>query len=401
MTLVRLFCLLPLAGLLALCGCSEKKPETATKPATAQPTPAPKPPPVGLVTSVGGRGDQSFNDSALRGLELWAAGKRYSPGGYVNVSKEELQESIPQDLRNRQPPLSPLSIQPLVLQSRTQEDYEPNFQLLVDQGVTLAIGTGFMLMQSVKTVAKRNPNAKFLLIDTPLLDEKGAPISLPNVRSVVFREEQGSFLVGALAGLATQTNTVAFVGGMEIPPVKKAEIGFRSGVMATNPKAKVLVVYTGSFDNVAAGKQVGQDLLLKKVDVIFQGAGSDGLGVIQAVKEARAAGKQVFAIGVDSDQFHLAPNAVLTSMLKRVDLAVYEAIRDSTSGAFQGGDRVMGLKESGVTYAEVRLEFPGKAEALQKVEALRHKVAAGEIKIPVNAAELATFQVAPGVPARP
>jgi basic membrane protein A and related proteins len=262
----------------------------------------------------------------------------------------------------------------------------------VDQQVALSIGAGFMLMQSVKTVAQRNPKAKFLLIDTPLFDEKGTPVSLPNVRTVVFREEQGSFLVGALAGLATKTNSVAFVGGMEIPPVKKAEVGFRAGVMTTNPKAKILAVYTGSFDNVAAGKQVGQDLLIKKVDVIFQGAGSDGLGVIQAVKEARDAGKQVFAIGVDADQYHLAPNAVLTSMVKHVDLAVYETIRESTTSGFKAGDLVMGMKEGGVSYAEVRLDFPGKSEALQKVEALRQKISAGEIKVPANAAELATFK---------
>ena len=117
--------------------------------------------------------------------------------------------------------------------------------------------------------------------------------------------------------------------------------------------------------------------------------------VAEAPKEARDAGKQVFAIGVDSDQYHLAPNAVLTSMLKRVDLAVYETIRDSVSGAFNGGDLIMGMKQGGVTYAEVRLDFPGKVEALQRVEALRQKIAADEIKVPVNAAELASFKLAP------
>ncbi len=113
---------------------------------------------------------------------------------------------------------------------------------------------------------------------------------------------------------------MGFVGGMEIPLIKKFEAGFRAGVQTTNPTAQVLVAYTGSFDNVAAGKQVAQDLMAKGADVVFQAAGSDGLGVIQAVKEARAAGKNVYVIGVDSDQSHLAPDAVLTSMVKRVDL---------------------------------------------------------------------------------
>jgi basic membrane protein A and related proteins len=275
------------------------------------------------------------------------------------------------------------------------EDYEPNLQTLVDEGVSLAVGVGFMLENAVETVARRNPDAKFLLIDSPLVSADGKPYTLPNVRTVMYREEQGSFLVGALAGLASKNNKVGFVGGMEVPLIKKFEAGFRAGVAATNPKATVLVNYTGSFDNVAAGKQVGQDLVQKGADVVYHAAGSDGMGVIQAVKEARAAGKAVYVIGVDSDQSHLAPEAVLTSMLKRVDLGVYEAVRDLSQGKLTGGDVMLGLKEGGVTYAPVRVEFPGKAEALQKVEALRQRVIAGELKVPATAADLAAFQVAP------
>src|SRR5215467_13692625 len=166
---------------------------------------------VGLVTDIGGRGDQSFNDSALRGLETWAAGKKFTGSGYRDATPEEIKSSIPSDLSNVQPPIELLPIEPLVLQSKAQEDYEPNLQLLVDQGVALAIGTGFMLENAVKTVAKRNPSSQFLLIDSPLLDAQGKPISAPNVRTVIFREEEGSFLVGALAGLVTKANRVAFV----------------------------------------------------------------------------------------------------------------------------------------------------------------------------------------------
>jgi basic membrane protein A len=175
---------------------------------------------------------------------------------------------------------------------------------------------------------------------------------------------------------------------MEVPLIKRFEAGFRAGVAATNPKATVLVNYTGSFDNVAAGKQVGQDLVTKGADVVYHAAGSDGMGVIQAVKEARAAGKNVFVIGVDSDQSHLAPEAVLTSMLKRVDLGVYEAVRDLAQGKLEGGDVVLGLKEGGVTYAPVRVEFPGKAEALQKVEELRTRIVAGELQVPTHPSQL-------------
>lgn len=349
---------------------------------------------VGLVTDVGGRGDHSFNDSALRGLELWAAGMKLEGSRYLPAAPGDIQASLSADLAQRA--IQPVGITPLVVQSKAQEDYEPNLQLLVDQGAELTIGTGFMLENAVEAVARRNPRARFLLIDSPLLDAKGQPVSLPNVRTVVFREEEGSFLVGALAGLVSQQQ-IGFVGGMEIPLIKKFEAGFRAGVKTTNEAAaeKMLINYTGSFDNVAAGKQIAQDMIAKGADVVFHAAGSDGLGVIQAVKEARAAGKTVYAIGVDSDQHHLAPEAVLTSMVKRVDLAVFEAAKDLVDGKLTSGDRALGLKEGGVGYAEVRIDFPGKQEALEKVEALRRRIIAGEIKVPSNPTELAEFKVAP------
>lgn len=355
------------------------------------PTPdAPKPPKgltVGLVTDVGGRGDQSFNDSALRGLEAWSAGQKSVDGKYVALSPEERKASVPAELEAR---IVTLGIKPIVVQSKAQEDYQPNLQLIVDQGADLTVGTGFMLENAVETVARQNPGSKFLLIDSPILDAKGAPQPLPNVRTVVFKEEEGSFLVGALAGLVAK-DKVGFVGGMEIPLIKKFEAGFRAGVKTTNPKATVLVQYTGSFDNVAHGKQAAQDLVSKGCEVVFHAAGSDGNGVIQAIKEARAAGKNVFVIGVDSDQSHVAPEAVLTSMVKRVDLAVWQAVSDLKAGAFTAGDVTMGLKEGGVTYAPVRVEVPEKAAVLEKVEALRAKVVAGEVKVPSNTTDLEAF----------
>lgn len=380
MTLTRLF----LVAALALTACKKDQPP-APPPGTAPS--APKPAVVGLVTDVGGRGDQSFNDSALRGLEAWAANQKSVDGKYVPLTAEERKASLPPELAER---VTPVLIKPVVVQSKAQEDYQPNLQLIVDQGAELTVGTGFMLENAVETVAKQNPTAKFLLIDSPIMDAKGAVISLPNVRTVVFKEEEGSFLVGALAGLVAK-DKVGFVGGMEIPLIKKFEAGFRAGVKTTNPKATVLVQYTGSFDNVAAGKQAAQDLVSKGCEVIFHAAGSDGNGAIQAVKEAHAAGKAVYAIGVDSDQSHLAPDAVLTSMVKRVDLAVWQAASDLKAGAFTAGDVTMGLKEGGVTYAPVKLELPDKAAALQKVEALRAKIVAGEVKVPSNTADLERF----------
>jgi len=342
---------------------------------------------VGLVTDIGGRGDQSFNDSALRGLEAWSADQKSVDGKYVALSADERKATVPAELTER---VKSVGIKPIVVQSKAQEDYQPNLQLVVDQGADLTIGTGFMLENAVETVAKQNPGAKFLLIDSPILDAKGAPQSLPNVRTVVFKEEEGSFLVGALAGLVAK-DKVGFVGGMEIPLIKKFEAGFRAGVKTTNPKASVLVQYTGSFDNVAHGKQAAQDLVSKGCEVVFHAAGSDGNGVIQAIKEARAAGKTVYVIGVDSDQSHLAPDAVLTSMVKRVDLAVWQASADLKAGTFTATDVIMGLKAGGVTYAPVRVDFHEKAAVLAKVEALREKVVAGKVKVPSNVGELDGF----------
>jgi basic membrane protein A len=372
----------------------QQQPQAAATPPTP---PKPKTYSVGLVVDLGGRGDHSFNDAALRGLELWGAGKKYEGGGYVAASPEEIKQSITSDLAGLQPPITAQPIEPQVIQSKSPEDYEPNLQLLVDQPVDLVIGNGFLLEPAVETVAKKNPNSKFLLVDSVLLDAENKPYSLPNVRTVTFKEHEGSFLVGALAGLVSKTGKVGFVGGMEVPIIKKFEAGYRAGVKTTNPKAEqgLMAVYTGSFNNVAAGKQVAQDLIKKGADVIFQAAGADGLGVIQAVKEAKAAGKTVYVIGVDSDQSHVAPDVVLTSMLKHLDLAIYNAIRDLAEGKFSAGDHTLGLKEGGVGYAEVRVDFPGKAEALQKVEALRQRVNSGELKVPATKEELSAFQATP------
>jgi basic membrane protein A and related proteins len=372
--------------LLMLPACKRPKEPPAvadkTSPAAGAAPAAAEKPRIGLVLGLGGRGDQSFNDSALRGLELWAGGLKPVGTGYQEASAQERQESLGPELAQRQPPLAPLGITPVVIQSRVAEDYEPNLRLLVEQEVPLALAVGFMLEGAVEAVAAKSPHTHFLLVDSPLINEKGEVYTLPNVRTVVYRSEEGCFLVGALAGLVTKEGKIGFVGGMEIPLVRQFEAGFRAGVAATNPKATVVASYTGSFTNFALGKQVGQDLVAKGMDVIFAAAGVDGLGAIQAVKEARDAGKTVYVMGVDSDQSHLAPKAMLTGALKRVDLAVYEAVRDQLQGRFQGGSQVLGLKEGAVGLAPVRLDFPGKEEALRKVEALKAKIIAGEIQVP-------------------
>src|SRR6266702_1292097 len=185
---------------------------------------------VGLALDVGGRGDQSFNDGALRGLEPLPDGEYRRLLGPLALPHLGI------------PP-------PLVLQGKAQEDYEPNLQLLVDQGAELVVGVGFMMEPATRKAARDNPRAKFLLIDSPVLDDAGKPTTLPNVRAVVFREHEGSFLAGALAGELTRTGKLGFVGGMQLPLIQKFEVGFRAGLRTVNPAAArdVLVAYTGSF----------------------------------------------------------------------------------------------------------------------------------------------------------
>jgi basic membrane protein A and related proteins len=344
---------------------------------------------VGLALDVGGRGDQSFNDGALRGLEAMAAGLRYTARGYEPLADPEYRKLLPGMA------LPHLGIPPpIVLQGKAQEDYEPNLQLLVDQGAELVVAVGFMMEAATRRVARGNPHAKFLLIDSPVLDETGRPITLPNVRAVVFREHEGSFLAGALAGELTRTGKVGFVGGMQLPLIQKFEVGFRAGLRAVNAAAArdVLVAYTGTFDDERKGVEVGRDLYQRGCDIVFHAAGLDGLGVIKAAEQA---GRLV--IGVDSDQSHVAPHNVLTSMVKRADLVVYEAVRDAVQGKFTGGDVVLGLGDGALGLAPLggdadpAINEQARTAAMRDVEILRTAIVSGRIAVPATPTELARF----------
>ena len=346
---------------------------------------------VGLALDVGGRGDQSFNDGALRGLEAMAAGLKYGARGYTPLPDDEYRQLLPLDMPPAQFPHLAIP-QPLVLSGKAQEDYEPNLQLLVDQGSELTVAVGFMMEPAVRAVAAKNPQAKFLLIDSPVLDAAGKPTVLPNVRAVVFRENEGSMLAGALAGELTRGGKIGFVGGMQLPLIRKFEAGFRAGVKTVNPSATVLVAYTGTFDDEKKGVEVGQDLYARGCDIVFHGAGLDGLGVIKAAQQA---GKLV--IGVDSDQAHVAPHNVLTSMVKHADLAVYLAVRDVMAGSFAGGDVVLGLKEAGVGLSPLGGDALAaitpdlRAQAMADVEKLRAAIISGKVQAPATLDELAKF----------
>jgi basic membrane protein A and related proteins len=301
-----------------------------------------------MVTDVGGLGDKSFNDSAYRGLQR----AQSQLGALVSV-----------------------------LQSRSVSDYEPNLSALAQRGDALVFAIGFLMHDSLNDVAPRFPQTHFAIIDS-VVDQ-------PNVTSVTFREEESSFLAGVLAGLVTKTNTVAFLGGIQSPLIEKFEAGFTAGVRSANPKAQVLVKYTGSFDDVAAGKEYASVLYDQGADIIYAAAGKCGLGAIDEVKN-RPAG--FYVIGVDSDQDALAPGKVLTSALKHVDNAVYALAVAASKGRIPTGHVVLGLKEGGVgltTMRYTRSVVP--ARALVILARYQHAIITGELSVPSTASELATF----------
>ncbi|MCR4428803.1 MAG: BMP family ABC transporter substrate-binding protein [Caldiserica bacterium] len=337
---------------------------------------------VGLVTDVGGRGDKSFNDSALRGLEDWAAGWAL--------------ETVPADLANVG--ITSLDVNPVIVESKANEDYVPNLtKMAADEKCDLVIAVGFMLTSAVQEVSAQFPDTKFMLIDGVITDENFNVLDPypANVVSYTFKEHEGSFLVGALAGYMTKNNIVGFIGGMEVPIIKKFEAGYKAGVMTANPDAQVLVGYTGNFTSADDGKKLAVAQFGQNADIIFAAAGACGIGVIEAAKEK---GEGYFAIGVDSDQDYMAPGRVLTSMIKHVDLAVWLACKSVIDGTFQGGIVDLGVKEGGVNHSLLTYTkdiIP--QEVLDKVARIRDMIASGVIVVPDTLEKLAEFK-APAIP---
>jgi basic membrane protein A len=302
---------------------------------------------IGLVFDVGGKGDKSFNDSAYRGLE-WAK----------NGSDEY--EALPINFTTIEP-------------GSGGAGRESAMRMMAAQGFDLVIGVGYLFSDTARSLAESFPNVNFAVVDYTGGDE--APPS--NLVGLSFKEQQGSFLVGALAAMKTETDKVGFVGGMASPLIKKFEAGFRSGAWYVNPDLEISSKYVGTtgsaFANPAKGKELAKAMFNDNMDVIYHAAGLSGSGVIEAAGESGN-----YAIGVDSDQNYLAPGHVLTSMLKRVDVSVYKTIKNVVNGEFEGGrNRTFGLAENGVDYAldvfnRVE-EFPEQVEQLE---------ATGEVSLP-------------------
>jgi basic membrane protein A len=317
---------------------------------------------VGLVFDVGGRGDKSFNDAAFLGIE--------------RAVRE-------------------LGIEAQYLEPGDGSDRESGIRLLAAAGFDLVIGVGFMFSDDMYTVAREYPKVRFACVDYAKFGPGGFVEPPPNMVALKFREEEGAFLVGAVAALTSRSGTVGFVGGMDIPLIRRFEAGYRAGVGRVCARCRVVAGYAGvtadAFKNPAKGKELGLAQYGAGADVIFHASGSTGLGVFEAARE-----RGRYAIGVDADQWREAPGRILTSMIKRVDVAVFETVRAVIDGTFHGGVSTFGLKERGIDYVydDHNRALVGAATH-HRVEALRQAIITGNLAVPTTAAPASAPTSAP------
>ena len=306
---------------------------------------------LGMVTDVGGLGDKSFNDSAYNGL-----------------------------LRSR----AKLDAYIKVLQSKWAADYQPNLTVLSEARFSMIYAIGFLMGDDLQQVAHKFPEQQYAIIDDV--------VPQPNIISVTFKEEDGSFLAGALAAMVSKTHHVAFIGGMDIPLIRKFEAGYTAGVRQIDPSVKVDVKYAGSFDDVASGKELANLLFSGGADIIYTAAGKVGLGAIDAAK-ARPTGDYI--IGVDNDQDAVAPGKVLTSMVKHVDIAVFDIAKGMQSGRPLHGHVVLGLKDGGISLTDFRYTRSAiTKQELATLASLRAAIIAGKITVPSTREALASWKPA-------
>ena len=296
---------------------------------------------VGLVTDIGGLDDRSFNFLANRGLE-------------------QAQEQ--------------LGVEGRVVISRANADYVPNLSRLAQQGYDLVIAVGFLMADSVETVAKRFPDVDFAIVDSSQSAMKSKP---KNVRGLLFKEQEAGYLVGYLAGLVTEAEAgskqvIGSVGGLKIPPVDRYIAGYQAGAKQANPGVTTLNQYSQDFVDQAKCKELALDQIARGAHVVFQVAGQCGLGALSAAQE-----KNVRGIGVDADQGFLGDH-ILTSALKKVDVAVFQTIKEVQDGGFNGGeDTVFDVASGAVGIGEISPDVP--ASAVAEVKRVQGEIASGSI----------------------
>lgn len=295
---------------------------------------------VGIVFDIGGKDDKSFNAAAWEG---------------VKRAKDELGIFL-RDVE----PGDPTSI-------------EPSMRAFAERGYDLIVGVGFAQAPIMDDVARDYPNLKFAIID--------GVIDLPNVASLIFKEHEGSFLVGMIAARVSKTGKIGFVGGMDIPLIHKFETGYAEGARYASPRIEVFENYVGvtdaAWNNPGKGKELAKAQIERGADVIFQAAGNSGLGVFDAAEEVKK-----LAIGVDSNQNWVKPGFILTSMIKRVDVSVFNSVKDLTEGRFKGGIHELGLENDGIGYAldDYNRKLIPQA-VLDEVERAKQDIIAGRIKV--------------------
>ena len=295
---------------------------------------------VGLVTDIGGLNDRGFNHLS-----------------YVGLQRAQ----------------SELGIQQRVFQAHSTQEYVPNLSTFARQGYDLTIGVGFTEATAIDTAATTFPNSKFAIVDVDQTEEPHKP---KNLLGLLFREQETGYLVGYLAGLEEKRrpgpDVIGSVGGQKQPPVDRFIAGYQAGAKAADPGIKLLNAYSEDFSDQAKCKQVALNQIEQGAGVIFQVAGGCGLGALDAAKE-----KGVWGIGVDADQSFLGPH-ILTSAVKRVDTAVFLAIKSVVDGTFKGGNMTFGLKQNGVGIGKISPKVP-QAE-VAKVNQIRADIISGKIK---------------------
>ena len=293
-----------------------------------------------VVYDAGGKFDKSFNEAAYNGMERF---RKETGGSYLEFE----------------------------IANDTQR--EQAFRRMAQKGANPIIGIGFTQASALEKVAKEFPQLKFAIVDMV--------VNLPNVQSVVFKEQEGSFLAGMAAALASKTGKVGFVGGMDVPLIRRFQCGYEQGAKYANPKAETLANMTGTtpaaWSDPTRGGELARNQFSRGVDVIFAAAGGTGVGVYQAAKDQGR-----LAIGVDSNQNHLHPGTMLTSMMKRVDVAVFTIAKSVKDNTWKPGVQVLGLKEDGVALAmDTHNAKLVTADMKKKLDAAQADIVAGKIKV--------------------
>ena len=305
---------------------------------------------VGMITDVGGVHDESFNQSSWEGLQ--------------SVEKE----------------LGKDKVEVKYLESKQDADYVPNIEQFIDEETDLIIGIGYKLADAIEQAAKNYPEQQFAIVDESYENQP------ENVTSLVFEGNVAGYLVGLVAGKMTETNKVAFIGGMESVVLKEFEVGYIAGVKDANPDAEVLVQYANSFSDSALGKSIANAMISKGVDIVFPCAGAAGTGAIEAAKEANK-----MAIGVDKDQNDLAPDNVITSAMKNVDVAVANIVKALADGSYKAGEVKMNTLVTGGVGIAPTSEKNVPAEVLSFVEEKSQEIKDGKIKVPATEEEYKAY----------